>query len=243
MRVRSAFAAAAAIVALSGAPAAAATVTFTYEGFVSGGFDATGVFGPPLSTLDDLPFTAVFTRHDAVTPTDQFLGANVSYVEGPGVLTATLTINGITESFGFDPSAFGRQYQFQDPSFEQFTHRAQTTFSTHVGGVLRNFNATIELGAFGVATAYLAGADYRTLEDITAQPDFFFGGSFSILEEVVPDGGAVSTPKHALALLIPTKVTVTTAVPQPNTWALMILGFGLAGTGLRRRVSRRCAPP
>lgn len=233
MRVDPAFAGMLAAAVLVAAPAAAATVTFTYEGAISSGFDETGVFGPALSTLENTPFVAVFTRHD-VSPTDQFFGPDRSYVEGPGVVTATLTINGITQAFGLSPGPFGRQYQFQDPSLEQFTHRAQTAFSTHGGGVLRNFNATIELGGIGLGTSYLAGPDYRTLGDLAAQPDFFFGGSFSIQEEVVPDGGATTRPVFALGLLIPTRVSVS-VVPEPATWALMILGFGLAGTALRRR--------
>ena len=35
--------------------------------------------------------------------------------------------------------------------------------------------------------------------------------------------------------------TVPTAVPEPSAWAIMLLGFGLAGGALRRRggVARR----
>ncbi|HEV2044253.1 MAG TPA: PEPxxWA-CTERM sorting domain-containing protein [Sphingomicrobium sp.] len=36
-------------------------------------------------------------------------------------------------------------------------------------------------------------------------------------------------------------ITVTTAVPEPATWAMMLVGFGLAGASLRRR-NRRPAP-
>lgn len=40
----------------------------------------------------------------------------------------------------------------------------------------------------------------------------------------------------------PSRLTISTAaaVPEPATWAMMILGFGVAGAALR---SRRCATP
>ena len=36
-------------------------------------------------------------------------------------------------------------------------------------------------------------------------------------------------------------ITVTSAVPEPATWAMMLVGFGLAGASLRRR-NRRPVP-
>lgn len=36
-------------------------------------------------------------------------------------------------------------------------------------------------------------------------------------------------------------VPSTTAVPEPSTWAMMILGFGLAGAACRRRARATCA--
>ena len=39
----------------------------------------------------------------------------------------------------------------------------------------------------------------------------------------------------SLADFAPDHETFTANVPEPATWALMIAGFGLAGTTLRRR--------
>jgi hypothetical protein len=48
-----------------------------------------------------------------------------------------------------------------------------------------------------------------------------------------PDGGSVVT-------IVPTvdaAFTLQTNVPEPASWILMLIGFGLAGAGLRRKKS------
>jgi hypothetical protein len=235
--MRSSFALAALLAALVATPASAALVTYTYSGFVSSGFDGTGVFGTANASLGGLAFTAVFQRDEGVTPVDSFQGGTVSFVEGPGVLTASLEINGVTQAFGLGPGGFGRQFQFDDPTFEQFTHRVTDGVSEDLGDAVRNYSASLELGAFGVGTDYLGGPDYRTLGDEAAQFDFFFGGNFSIFEEIAPDVGSTTIAKNALGVLIPTSLKVA-VVPEPQTWALLILGFGLTGAALRGRRPR-----
>jgi hypothetical protein len=36
-------------------------------------------------------------------------------------------------------------------------------------------------------------------------------------------------------------LTYVAAVPEPTTWALMLVGFGLTGAAMRRRASQRPA--
>jgi hypothetical protein len=53
-------------------------------------------------------------------------------------------------------------------------------------------------------------------------------------------GGGVVTPPGQPRPPAPPPTTETSAVPEPGTWAMMILGFGFTGLALRRR--RTAAP-
>ena len=71
----------------------------------------------------------------------------------------------------------------------------------------------------------------------------FFGQLF--LENYTLNSiGTRTSYAHGVASLTPTSLTVTgvgdpiAGVPEPASWALMILGFGFAGTMLRRRQRR-----
>jgi hypothetical protein len=56
-------------------------------------------------------------------------------------------------------------------------------------------------------------------------------GSFSVTEKYVLTAAASGAERSAS----PTITLATAAIPEPTTWALMILGFGGAGAVLRRR--------
>ena len=58
----------------------------------------------------------------------------------------------------------------------------------------------------------------------------------------MPGGGTFTPPSNGGTTRLPTSEPgelVTSAVPEPQTWALMLLGFGLIGWRIRRRKSRR----
>lgn len=57
----------------------------------------------------------------------------------------------------------------------------------------------------------------------TASPQFLTG---TFLLSDIPPNGAALQPNY--------RVTVTNAVPEPATWAMMIAGFGLVGGAMRR---------
>jgi hypothetical protein len=50
-------------------------------------------------------------------------------------------------------------------------------------------------------------------------------------------GPALQTPGFYNELLLGNGATLTVSVPEPSTWALMIVGFGMAGLGVRRRAA------
>jgi hypothetical protein len=82
-----------------------------------------------------------------------------------------------------------------------------------------NFDFTT-LFANGVTGFKLKGID------LTAALDPTDGGAF-VTGLTFVSGGAVTMTQ--------TPIITTTGVPEPATWATMILGIGLAGHGLRRR--------
>ncbi len=76
---------------------------------------------------------------------------------------------------------------------------------------------------------------------------YFYDTTTDYLQLVVPSNfsgtGAVLTNGYSYAQIAPqNQATVAagtvTAVPEPASWAMMIVGFGLAGSALRRRGTR-----
>lgn len=58
----------------------------------------------------------------------------------------------------------------------------------------------------------------------------------------MPGGQTFTPPSNGGTMRLPTsepKELVTSAVPEPQTWALMLLGFGLIGWRIRRRKSTK----
>ena len=70
---------------------------------------------------------------------------------------------------------------------------------------------------------------------LTPQPPS--GGGIIIPPEAPPPGGGGPTPPTEVP---PTPPTTPPAVPEPGTWATMLMGFGLVGWMMRRR--RRTVP-
>jgi len=209
--------------------AAAAPVTYTYSGTVDVGADDFGLFGG--GQLNGAAFTAVFTRDDDLAHPDYVFqgdtGSSVTNFEDFRPVTAVLTINGVA----FDIAGGGFQNQYDDGVYEAFSHHAT------VDGAFLNMGGGLQ-GTFAPLSGfnYLAGPDYRTLAsiDLDDAPGFFLTGAF---EYVVRD-----VEGRTFANLRPTRLTVSPdpggpvgAVPEPSTWAMMIMGFGGVGSILRRR--------
>jgi hypothetical protein len=70
---------------------AAATVTFTYDGFVVAGFDQTGIFGTPNTSLTGDAFTLTFLASGS-----QIVPGNGFAYEAIGPISVSLTITGHT---------------------------------------------------------------------------------------------------------------------------------------------------
>jgi len=55
------------------------------------------------------------------------------------------------------------------------------------------------------------------------------------LEYIDPQANHASDSNQRYRLTLQASVTAPSAAPEPDTWAMLIAGFGLAGAGLRRR--------
>jgi hypothetical protein len=233
------------LLALAG-DARAATVTYTYTGVFSDGLDVTGVFGTALQELVGVGFTAVFTRDDATPGATVFDNGQDSYIQGyqsPAPVRGAITVNGVTWQIRDDQ---GVQTQTEQKDAcgpgcdrEYFGHQAVSTLHGHdpTGTRLLHDQSLLDIFGFGFGTDALPNHDYHSLGDVLGS-DITLLGELDIAAFVLDTAGGAGflSESYAYGHLRPTSLTVTSAaaVPEPTTWALMILGFGAAGATLRR---------
>jgi hypothetical protein len=211
-------------------PAAAVEVAYTYTGHVGSGVDGLGLFGQAGASLSGAAFTATFHRDDALAdPDDIYIGRFNSYVSGVGAASpvwAELTIGGVTLALG----GLGEQAQYDDGFSESFAH--YVAFDT--GSLMLGASTPGRLVPQPID--YLPGPDYHTLPSLSAEtaPGLDWFGNFSVSGQGLAALGTTAS-------FVPTGLLVDGApggvggVPEPASWALMILGFGGVGWTLRRR--------
>jgi len=223
--MRSLIIGAALVASISSAAEAATIVTATYQGTLNSGQDWSGVFGAAQADLTGAAFTAVFvmdidqpTRvtHPGVSDTVIGGGANSPYV------AASITINNITFDFGPIDNG-GVQVTAGNQSLNAFSQE-------DTDGVGIDFQLSM-LGRFFGAPAIPSLLDTPFSTDVGLTQGSFFGIN-------IFDWGTMQTVAAAHGDLavnsVSATVSQTAAVPEPATWAMMILGFGAAGAVLRR---------
>ena len=217
----------AALLLASASSASATIATITYTGVVdaTNNDNSLGLFGG--GNLGDDPFKLVVMVDTAKgiassgcvlgQCTNSLVGGSFFSLRGP--VTASLTINGST----FD---FGAGYE---SSINNQTDAGADSLSSQLdyiqnGLALYQINAGV--GAHDDATIPLS---FTTPYSVAVDGVNVFGlSNYSISDGL---GGVSSGQLDA------TRVTLTTGVPEPATWAMMLVGFG--GLGAVLRGSRR----
>ena len=234
--------AAAALSALTPIAAQAAQFVITYRGIVDGN-DTTGAFGAPNTSLTGAAFTAIYLLNTATagstTLTDglsfsQILGGTRSNTVSP--VSASLTINGFTRAINGLASGEALLVDY-DPGAgaDVIEHRASdngdSTTSTTDNYMYHTVNDTT--GTFLSSVNWGSSFTYNTNpNDNIAFFQFSTRNNATGLDE-----------EYANGLMNIESVTVASvgAIPEPATWLMMIVGFGMVGASIRstRRLSSR----
>ncbi|MEO6092369.1 MAG: PEPxxWA-CTERM sorting domain-containing protein [Novosphingobium sp.] len=208
-------------------PALAATQTITYTGSVAEGtFDYGGVFGTPSAYLSGLAYTAVFVLDTSLGIYASGCGDGYCYSQYYGgqyngstsPVTAILNINGKSHVFlgtsGFSSSfsdvATGVYSQHQDQVHDGISN-------DDIYGYAHSFDdSLIPASVTEPFNIYAYNVIYRQL---------YFQIS-------TPIGVTYSNGYDSIASVI------SSAAPEPASWALMIAGMGAVGGAMRRRKVR-----
>lgn len=189
---------------------------------------------------DPQPFVATFTIREP-WPAATYLGGAFSCEEtldlgvcaspgrygfeqygGAGVVTATFEFNGLTIDYGA-----GSIYQHLLPS-EQLgfiLHADGSAVTPYNSAPVAHLQMNISTGPnSGTGVTY----DWRSM---TAEKiDSIIASGENIWGNI----GFRSDVGNTWGTLTPTSISIRTSVPEPDTWAILMLGFGMTGAMLRR---------
>lgn len=230
-----------AVAAIATGPASAGIVTITYEGLVQSGYDQTGYFGVAGRVLDGAHFSAryVLSNDGAAEvyfnpPTSSEF--NMLLLGGFTLTGASITIYGANR--GLDCVAAGDycsviHHQSANEGGVWGVDTSLHSFGVDTSGPVIVTNHVLDLGLTSTIHPFTPGYDFRTPFTYAFQPGDVATGNLAIDRSVLPSDAPSFYSDYVTAQLRPTSVAV--ALPEPATWALMILGFGLAGATLRQR--------
>ena len=208
-----------------GSNAQAALVEITYSGSAYFGTDVSGLFGTAGASLIGKTVSVTYTFDTSVSPI-QTVPVHSNYIRGGSnvgggtvspSLGAEITINGFTRTIGGGFDALikgyndGAQSSQQHEAFDSFTQYA--TNSVAAPGNVLPMSIT---DAFSYNVVPLPGGS------------------------VLPSNGFFRFNDGTLALFTPTLVSeaLVTPVPEPSTWAMMLIGFAGIGYMAYRRSTR-----
>jgi hypothetical protein len=214
-------------------PASAAIIELTSTGTLSSGFDQSGRFGAANTDLTGLAYSAVeyfdtslgfYTDRGALG--DNIVGGTGSVTGAPGFAWGSLTINGVTVDIQGDTFSF----LIASPGA---TSVGSLLDQVHDGGFETTAQLDIHLNPTVVLPLYSIydGFHGDCLGVAVCNGGFLFAKTSVSGPLVVyyQDHGGFHGDSYDIRVL--------GAVPEPATWAMMIVGFGLVGGSLRRRPS------
>jgi len=243
-KLRHAVVAAAVAMATAGA-ADAAIIISTWTGTVTSGagygytgVDAYGYFGAAGDSLVGETFT-LKTEFDTsfgnITNSSSPYAASKTLEGGSGVTPSStspgkawLTINGQTVYFG---GSFRATYAVTETIFAPGSMNITQDIVEALNGAGPGGSNVYAFGRVPMPFDFLGPYD-------AACVDFCDTGRFSLTNPAGPTAGGLNFEHLTIAEAPPEPIP--SPIPEPQTWALMLLGFGALGASLRRhRASRR----
>lgn len=210
------------------ASAGAAIVTVTYNGTVASGSDPVNFFRAG-DNFVSAAYQAVYVFDTSLgetfnSPTSNYaLGGNFFGSPSPA-LSATLTINNVSLTFTPNQHGFIRGISNTASLIQHEAKRLSSDepLSGYVNLIHRLFRFNDNLYPASLTGPFSHTVDFR--DDIFAIVE---------IEYRNPANGLYTAFVHAN--FAPTSVTISSGVPEPATWAMMILGFAAVGFIAYRR--------
>lgn len=241
-----------AAVALIASPASATTYVITYTGTVATSTaDTGGFFGNVNASLTGLNFVATFMADDT-TPGALF-ATNAEFTSlygGPGFpdpgppppifpgtskspVSATLTINGITQRLA-DINRYIGTVQKRDNSVFPGQDSLSTQIDERVLGANNVNTRYLQVGVFSSVNNLFTTSGFGESIDRTLLAGDQFNSFFSLSN--VAQGGSLGSVSGTFNVARVKFLTLNAvAVPEPASWAFMIVGFGMVGGMVRHR--------
>jgi hypothetical protein len=213
-------------------PASATIIDAIYKGTVKDGIDGIGLYGPAGADLTGDAFVATFNMDTSKgtnlsTPTENFIEGGAVYGTESPMIKATLEINGKSAAIDGSYNGVVQAFLGQPGIANQQTHSISDAAgnSLLLNVINANFASvgnipfTIDVPLDFVLTSAETGGIFGTFHSGALATALDFSPTELIYQYPSPNG-----------------------VPEPSTWAMMLLGFaGLACAGFRRRPQTRLA--
>ena len=206
---------------LASTTATAASVKVSFHGILSRGIDSAGLTGADPTNLAGVAFSLTY-RFDVFAPGGfTFDDGFTQAAGGPPAASAVIRIG----NFTWIVDSLGWGYYKTDALGKYYPTGPVDEVWAELFGQVRGTGET----AYMISNLYSNDVEYIPTYDILTPIDYkppeTLLGSFGFHvydDSVIAEGSRI------------TRVTIA-PVPEPATWALMIGGFGIAGTALRRR--------
>lgn len=201
---------------------------FTQTGTIASGFDTHGIFGADGADLSGRAYSATLTFDPSLLEYSPISGPPFDsrlYVGATGIFD--IKIDGV--SYAFET---GGPYQFSYASAEAYPG-VTNGWTYVVGGSLTGSGGDVNL-AIASATNFIGSLGLAAYAYTLTDQDMAFLGS----ESNVWNGGDFKLAFRPATVSLtsePGTLAPAGGVPEPASWALMIVGFGGAGVMLRSR--------
>ena len=215
-----------ALLCLGVSPASAVTMEVTYTGTVTSGYDFAGLFGPSGRVLSGDSYAATFIFNPDI---GRVQTSNSDYARGGAymgtnspMLESIVTINGNSQTIqgSYFSSIYAANFGFSETQQEVQDYSGGKFRS--IDSTIYNFNGTFPSSLTAPFGPYTVGTSDTVHVTVNFDNLDAYGNSMG---------------RDAYAVINVSTVTIT-AVPEPSTWAMMILGFAGLGFMMYRRKSK-----